>query len=368
LEIHCTARSFDSKIVSVNDHGFFLTLQAIRRQLAAMPIELYLIRLIHSTTRTVCPGERLWTSSLLTSAATVRFLRGRNREGFDIYILPYAGRLNSGYIFLDLDRPVPNVLTTMRAQGHEPCLVLQSSPGRLQAWIRVSDRPLAPALATTISKHLALLYHADPASTDWCHLGRLAGFTNQKPQRRSVAGHPPWVRVFHSQPGLATHAPSLVAAAEGILPDRLPTSCATSLSLGPPDPALSPGAAAAIYQSWLYRLRIPQRFPQPDWSIADKWIAKDLLRYGTPLSQVHAILLFGSPQFPRSHSDPDDYLRRTLTRALRELNTAPFPAPATLCHSPLGNALPPSFPAQPQRPCVEDGERTPSVALPHTCA
>jgi hypothetical protein len=31
------------------DMGFFLTSQAIRRQFAAMPCELYLIRLIHSS-------------------------------------------------------------------------------------------------------------------------------------------------------------------------------------------------------------------------------------------------------------------------------------------------------------------------------
>jgi hypothetical protein len=29
----------------------------------------------------------------------------------------------------------------MRANGHEPCVVLQSSPGHLQAWIRVSPIP-----------------------------------------------------------------------------------------------------------------------------------------------------------------------------------------------------------------------------------
>jgi hypothetical protein len=35
------------------DRGFFITLQAIRRQLAAMPHEIYLIRLIHHTTRSL---------------------------------------------------------------------------------------------------------------------------------------------------------------------------------------------------------------------------------------------------------------------------------------------------------------------------
>ena len=46
----------------MDDRGFFLTWQAMRRQLAAMPCELYLIRLIHQQTRKAFPGERLWTA------------------------------------------------------------------------------------------------------------------------------------------------------------------------------------------------------------------------------------------------------------------------------------------------------------------
>jgi hypothetical protein len=89
---------------------------------------------------------------------------------------------------------------------------------------------------------------------------------------------------------------------------------------------------AKIYASWLHRLRILERFPQPDWSIADKWIAKELLLRGTPAPQVAAILRGGSPGFPRQHSHPDDYLRRTLARATQELEASPFPGRDLLLH------------------------------------
>jgi hypothetical protein len=72
----------------MDDHGFFLTWQAIHRQLAAMPHKLYLIRLIHHHTRKPFPGERLWTAAQLMQAATIRFLRVRNREGCDVYMQP----------------------------------------------------------------------------------------------------------------------------------------------------------------------------------------------------------------------------------------------------------------------------------------
>jgi hypothetical protein len=131
------------------------------------------------------------------------------------------------------------------------------------------------------------------------------------------------VKLIHAQAGLATHGALLVEAAQHRLPDR--TSEAASSCLGTLDGSLTARAAGAIYQAWLNRLQIPQRFPQTDWSIADKWIAKELLWRRTPVAQVQAILQLGSPGFPRRHTNPDDYLRRTAARALAELHSSPFP-------------------------------------------
>jgi hypothetical protein len=303
--------------------GFFITLTAIRRQLAAMPNELYLVRPIHGYSGRPCAGERLWSAGLLTMGPAVGFLRARNREGFDIYLAPFTKDRNAGYILVDLDRADPQIIHTMRSNGHEPCVVLQTSPGNLQAWVHVSATPLEPAVATEIGRQLARLYRGDPASVDWRHLGRLAGFTNQKPKRRSGGYHAPWVKLLHAQAGLATHGALLVEAAQHRLP-----GCASEAApscLGTPDGSLTARAAGAIYQTWLNRLQIPQRFPHTDWSIADKWIAKELLWRRTPVAQVQAILQLGSPGFPRRHSNPDDYLRRTAARALAELESSPFP-------------------------------------------
>jgi len=134
----------------VHDHGFFITLTAIRRQLAAMPNELYLVRPIHGHSGTSCAGERLWSAGLLTMGPAVGFLRARNCEGFDIYLWPFAVDRNSGYILLDLDRADPQILHSMRSHGHAPCVVLQPSPGNLQAWVHVSATPLEPAVASEI--------------------------------------------------------------------------------------------------------------------------------------------------------------------------------------------------------------------------
>jgi hypothetical protein len=318
------------------DRGFGLSLTAIGRQLAAMPCDRYLVRLIHHASRQALPGERLWTAAHLTDQAVVRFLRARNRDGYDVYFQPFIPKLNAGYIFVDLDNVQPTILDVMMANGHEPCVVIESSPGHLQAWVRVSLRPLTFSAATAIARHLAQLYQADRASADGRHLGRLAGFTNQKPQRRLATGLPPWVKVWHAALVLASQGPALeqVPTLLGVRPQAAFSAPKTAVaradgyagfSPAVPD-AFTPSEAAAIYQTWLTRLRIRQRFASPDWSIVDLWIAKELLRCQATPQRVKTILRMASPLFPRGHADPEDYLRRTLARALQDPAPATFPA------------------------------------------
>lgn len=289
--------------------GLQLTVQAIRRQLAAMPHDLYLVRLIHNLTRRPFPGERLWSATQLLHPATVRFLRIRNREGCDVYIHPYADGQNAGYILLDLDRAVAGTLHRMRDNGHDPCLVLETSPGHLQAWIHVNTSPLAPSLATAVARQLACYYGGDPASADWRHLGRLAGFTNQKPARHTRRGYAPWVKILYAQPALAPSAHALLQSAR-----RLCRPAGRSLP-NPHPASIGTAQASAIYHHYVRLWRITQRFPQPDWSIVDLWVARHLLSRGVSAAAVQDIVRTGSPHFPRQHGDPDDYLSRTLARA-----------------------------------------------------
>jgi hypothetical protein len=198
---------------------------------------------------------------------------------------------------------------------------------------------LAPTLATALGRHLADLYGGDRASTDWRHLGRLAGFTNQKPHRRQVNGYPPWVKILHAAPGLASQAERLLQAARAHVEtgNYTPNEKPSLSTAGPRIPPAHPSSAqaGAIYQTWMRRWRITQRFPQPDWSIVDLWIARALLAEGMPAVNVQKILRLGSPGFPRGHSDPADYLRRTVARAFPA-----FPAPGRGVCAPHTRASP----------------------------
>jgi RepB DNA-primase from phage plasmid len=301
-------------IASMNHPGLMLTMHAIRRQLAAMPHDLYRVRLIHAHTNRPFPGERLWAAAQLLNPATIRFLRVRNRDGYDIYIHPDAWDQNAGYILVDLDHADVNVVDCMRRNGHQPCVVLQTSPGRLQAWIRICTSGLEPCIATAVARQLAHQYDGDPGSADWRHFGRLAGFTNQKPSRRSNHGYAPWVTIVHARPGLAANGDTLIQSARSLWrPAWLWTEAASTIgdTLAP----ITAAEAVAIYHECLRQWRIIERFGPPDWSIVDLWVARTLLWQQMPAAQVEAILQLASPQFPRRHGNPRDYLRRTLARA-----------------------------------------------------
>ena len=205
------------------DRGFRLSRQALSRQLAAMPCGRYLLRLIHSHPRRAFPGQRLWTAAQVSSEPMVRFVRARHRHGFAGYFPPYGWAQNAGSMLVDRDHAGPTVLDSMRRHGHEPCVVIQTSPGRLQCWIPVSAQPRPAAVAAACA-------------------GRLA----------------PTDAVF----------PAVGVDAAG---------CVDAPADDPRRPGVTAAQAAVVYQTWWNRWRIPQRFPDPDWSIAELWIAKQRL-------------------------------------------------------------------------------------------
>ncbi len=72
-----------------------------------MPWERYLVRLIHHHTRRAFPGSRLWTAAQLGRESIVKFLRARNRDGYDVYFQPEAFPDSAGYILVEqLFRPL----------------------------------------------------------------------------------------------------------------------------------------------------------------------------------------------------------------------------------------------------------------------
>jgi hypothetical protein len=85
----------------------------------------------------------------------------------------------------------------MKSSGFAPALVIETSPGNFQAWLKHS-RPLSPEVSTAAARALAELFDGDLAAADWRHFGRLAGFTNRKDKYRGNNGLFPFVRVIEA--------------------------------------------------------------------------------------------------------------------------------------------------------------------------
>lgn len=121
------------------------------------------------------------------------WLRHENAGGAHIFVRP-AG-LSPFTLIDDLSAPA---IAAMKRVGFEPALVVETSPGNFQAWLR-HERTLDRNLATVAARALAERFGGDLSSAGWRHFGRLAGFTNQKPSRRLPNGLPPFVRLRESR-------------------------------------------------------------------------------------------------------------------------------------------------------------------------
>jgi len=119
----------------------------------------------------------------------VKWLRHENAKGAHVYIRP-AG-VHSLSLLDDL---TAEAIERMKAEGFEPAAVVETSPHNFQVWLNHGEILLA-ARSTAAAKELAERFGGDPSSADWRHFGRLAGFTNPKPERRLASGLRPFTRL-----------------------------------------------------------------------------------------------------------------------------------------------------------------------------
>ncbi len=181
------------------------TTEAVRAQLAGMGAERYDVG-VYDRANDDMLLRREWTPAQIE--ASIGWFRGMNANGRDIYIRPTG---SSGLYLID-DVPAATV-ERMRAEGFTPAAVVETSPGNLQAWVRVSDTPLSTEEGTAVARDLAARYDGDMSSANWRHMGRLAGFTNRKEERRQPDGRHPYARLRDASGDRAAEAPALLVRA-----------------------------------------------------------------------------------------------------------------------------------------------------------
>lgn len=169
---------------------------AVCRQLDAMGADTFEIGLFKPDAG---PGEALMIPRLWDREAIQRsipWLRYQNLDGRNIYVRP-AGEHDLTLI----DDLTADSVRQMKGAGFRPALVVETSPGNFQAWLK-HPRKLDKETGTAVARALAAEFGADQGAADWRHYGRLSGFVNRKLKYRDEeTGLFPFVKL-HEASGL----------------------------------------------------------------------------------------------------------------------------------------------------------------------
>ncbi|KAF0332997.1 DNA primase [Gigaspora margarita] len=283
------------------------TYLAVHRQLEAMSCDFYEIGIRDRDGRML---TRTWSKA--KALKSVPWLKRENAKGADIYVRP-AGEENQGLVLVD--DLTKGQIDRMKSEGYAPVAVVETSPLNHQAWVRLSDRPLSPEVATIAGKHLAKQYGADLNSADWRHFGRLAGFTNRKPEHTTKHGRSPWV-LCHEAPGrVAKNGLELAQKAQKhVFERKAQAECKNRLEAAKKAPQRFRGHdPIREYQNQLTR-RLEARYgANMDMSRADFMICKDMAKQGYSSEQLEQALTAASPELPtRKLGHEMDYCQRTV--------------------------------------------------------
>lgn len=127
------------------------------------------------------------------------WMAARNATGSSIYVRP--ARALEAHPWVLVDDLTPEHLETLTAETPAG-IVVETSPKCFQAWIRVA-RAVPVEIRTAIARTLMQRDHGDPGGVGGNQFGRVAGTTNQKPERRQD-GRAPFASLRHAGPEIAT--------------------------------------------------------------------------------------------------------------------------------------------------------------------
>jgi hypothetical protein len=168
-----------------------ITTDVVRKQIEAMGAEVFELGLFRmDATEAGGPPMLPRTWDVAGLMRSISWLRLQNAQGRNIYIRP-QGEHNLTLID-DLKR---DAIERMKREGFQPALVVETSPGNFQAWLRHPER-LPKDVGTAAARALADRFDGDKKAADWRHFGRLAGFTNRKLKYQGTDGRFPFVRMI----------------------------------------------------------------------------------------------------------------------------------------------------------------------------
>ena len=156
------------------------TYEAVARQLSAMGAETFEVGALQQGNGNTPQFMLLRTWNQQKVMESIPWLRFQNWHASHIYVRP-EGESNLTLI----DDLKAHAVGRMREDGFQPAVVVQTSPGNYQAWVKHSTR-LNKELGTAVARALAARFGGDEKAAAWRHFGRLAGFRNTKDKHKQI--------------------------------------------------------------------------------------------------------------------------------------------------------------------------------------
>jgi hypothetical protein len=282
------------------------TYLAAKRQIEAMNCGLFEVGIRNQAGKMLI---RSWDKVDILNA--IPWLKRENAKGADIYVRP-AGDKNQGLILVDDLNQAQ--IGRMKADGYEPAVTVETSPQNYQAWIRLGQTTLEPDTATVVSKALAKRYEADPNSADWRHFGRLAGFTNRKPEYTNENGENPWVLCHEASGKQASKGLEAVEKArKGLTQLKLEQERKRRVEGVKNAPERVLGRDPVFHYQKQLRSLMAKYGAKIDYSRADYMIVLSMAKQGYGQQELVKTLELASPELPKRKAGHElDYCQRTV--------------------------------------------------------
>lgn len=266
-------------------------------------------------------GELTYTAQDI--AELIPTLSRQNARGYDIYITP----IDQQHHYMVVDDMTPASVDRLKRSGFAPTLIQTSSEGNQQCVLKVprkidfkDEQKLANQLVQHFNKQVG-----DPNFSGVIHPFRMAGFSNKKEGRNDFftriieAGHRLCGRAAQALEEMREAVRKRLQAAQDAR-KQAEIEQAQSVRL---DALQRPGGdhqdrlCKEAYQSVLRHVEAAGW--QLDMSRVDFRVAKMLHQRGLSDQTIERLLTGHSPSLHDRHSNPEDYARRTVDAAKREL-------------------------------------------------
>lgn len=284
------------------------TSQAVRQQLKAMDCEKYQIGIISAHTEGKAINKYDLTPEQVM--AEIPNLKRLNAQGNHIYIQPAEDE----HKLVLVDDVSFDDIENMTKKGHKPALTVETSPDNYQAWVKSSES-LRGHERAYMAKFLARTYDADPNSAQTRHYGRLAGFTNQKPEHANSQGRQPFA-LLRSSTGEASQAlPGQVKQMREAINKQMAISDQRDYleEINKVTPTRkAERMAVAEYKSLQAHYGKDYQYSEGDWMVAKKLLTNRISK-----AEVMAVMVKHSPEVEERKRtvNVEAYVTRTVNKA-----------------------------------------------------